>query len=209
MKKIDFTGTRIGQLTVIREAGKDKFGHIQWLCKCDCGNETIVLSDNIKRKHSKSCGCLRTNTIVALNQTHGMTHTRIYTVWVNMVQRCNNPNSGRNYEAYGKRGIKVDSKWLTFDGFMEDMGDTYRDCLTLDRIDVNGNYTKQNCRWVEVLVQANNKRNNRFIEVRGKRATIPDLAREYKVPSATLWARIYKLGWSIDKALTEPIRRHS
>ena len=208
MRKTDLTGIRVGQLTVIREAGKDKFRHIKWLCKCDCGNETIVLSDNIKRKHSKSCGCLRTDTIVTLNKTHGMRHTRAYTSWINMVGRCINPKDKR-FEHYGGRGIQVDPEWRKFEVFWNDMGASYQEDLTLDRIDVNGNYTKDNCRWVGLVVQANNKTNNRYIEVRGIKGTIPHFAREYNVPSATLRARIDKLGWSIEKALTEPIRKRS
>lgn len=158
-KGIDLTGQKFTRLTVI---SLSETSHIQadyWNCVCDCGNELILLTRQLIKGNVKSCGCLVKDSIVAVgknNKKHGLRNTRQYYIWRGLKVRCGNSNSPI-WENYGKRGITYDPKWENFEGFWEDMGEGYSDDLTLDRIDPNGNYTKENCRWANKYVQAINK----------------------------------------------------
>ena len=120
-----------------------------------------------------------------------------------MLQRCNNPNN-RQYHHYGGRGIKVCDNWLTFEGFLADMG-IKSDGMSLDRIDPNGNYCKENCRWATNYTQQNNKRNNTFVEYNGKVQTLAQWARELDINYDTLVDRISRYGWSAERALTTKV----
>lgn len=131
--------------------------------------------------------------------------SKFYRAWVNMKSRCTNKNI-KEYHRYGGRGISVCDKWIDFDGFIEDMLPLYKEELTLDRIDNNGNYCKENCRWVTQKVQANNTRNiekaHKFI-VNGMEKTISELASEYGIKRRTLGMRLLNYGWNINKALNK------
>jgi hypothetical protein len=120
---IDLTGKKFGKLTVLQMYGRDKNNVIKWLCKCECGNETIVYGEVLKNGRTQSCGCSQT--------THNMTKTRPYETWSTMKKRCYNPHCEK-YSDYGGRGIIVCDKWLTFEGFWEDMQEGYSDDLTID-----------------------------------------------------------------------------
>ena len=198
----DLTGRRFGRLVVSCQAGRDKQGRAIWGCLCDCGNQARVKSTNLIQGHTNSCGCLHREQ----NVTHGRTNSRLYYVWTNMKNRCNNPEN-RAYPHYGGRGITVCDEWYEFDRFMlwaESHG--YAPGLTLDRIDVNGNYKPDNCRWADVVTQQNNKRNNYFIEFGGHRKTLSEWARETGIGSCTLRTRLEILCWPVSRALTEPVR---
>lgn len=134
--------------------------------------------------------------------THGMRHTRPYTIWKNMKARCNNSNNP-DYHLYGGRGIIYDPKWQTFEGFWEDMKEEYQEKLSLDRIDSNGNYEFKNCRWTTFEQQANNSRRNHFFTFQNKTLTLTQWARELKISYIMIKKRIIR-GWSIEKALTIP-----
>ena len=160
-KRIDLTGKRFGKLTVVSFA--DMRGtRSYWNCICDCGNEKIASLDHLKNGDIVSCGCVQKSTLPPSHKKHGMSNTRLYTIWALMKYRCYNP-SRKEYHNYGGRGIKVCDEWLhdslSFfewsykNGYIEGAG------LTLDRIDVNGNYEPSNCRWVSRKTQCNNKRN--------------------------------------------------
>jgi hypothetical protein len=192
---IDLTGQRFGKLTVLKLYGRDKNGIIKWLCKCDCGSETIVYGEALKIGRTKSCGCSQT--------THKMRHTRQYEIWCTMKKRCFNPNCEK-YPIYGGRGITVCDKWLTFEGFWEDMQEGYADSLSIDRIDVNGNYEKSNCKWSTNIEQANNKTNSHLIEYNGEIHTTAEWAKIANVPYKTFHARIVRYKWPIEKALSTP-----
>lgn len=167
--KFDLSGQRIGRLTVLEKVGTNKNQKAIYNCVCDCGTEKIITAGDLKSGRVISCGCVAKSNLFELhenNKTHGFSNSRIYHVWNGMLQRCENPNSTA-YKDYGGRGIKVCKEWHDIKVFVKwayengyDENAERGDC-TIDRIDVNGNYEPSNCRWVDMKVQANNKRNTK------------------------------------------------
>ena len=172
--KLDLAGRRFGKLTVIEEVGRTQNGKVIWKCKCDCGGETNAIASNLKNGISKSCGCQRTETLMKRSTTHGGRRTRLYQIWCNMKQRCKNVN----YPDYGGRGIEVCEEWKnSFEAFRDwALANGYRDDLTIERKDVNGDYCPENCTWATRKAQNNNTRNNHFIEYNGQTKTISQWA---------------------------------
>lgn len=194
-------------LTIVKYMGVSDKGQRLWLCKCDCGNTIVKSTNAIHSKKRHSCGCLRKNH--PNNTRHGMCYTRINSIYRKMKQRCLSPNDSR-YKDYGGRGIQVCEEWLGKDGFSKfyewAMSNGYSDELTIDRIDVNGNYEPSNCRWITKLEQSKNTRKNIKLTYQGRTMIIKDWARELNIPYETLRRRILKYGWSVDKAFTEETR---
>jgi hypothetical protein len=198
-KFIDITGMKIGFLTVIKRA-ENRSGNTYWVCQCKCGNMIKVRADHLRGGKIRSCGCA-TNAMIASKLTkHGMRKTRLYGVWTSMIQRCENPQySGARL--YRNRGIMVCSEWHKFEVFAEwALKNGYENELTIDRIDNNGNYEPDNCRWANLITQANNKRTNRRIEFNGEIKTLAQWAREYQIDYRKLWLRL-KRGWDFERAL--------
>lgn len=207
----DLTGMRFNRLTVIRSAEKSKTGETRWVCKCDCGNETIVQSNNLKSGLVKSCGCLRHEYLVDSHTIHGGAkrdgkRTKLYSIWIGMRRRCYDMNDV-NYHRYGERGITVCGEWK--DDFAKfrawAVKNGYRPNLTIDRIDNDRGYSPDNCRWAGARDQARNRRSNRVITFNGETHILVEWAEITGIPRSTLYDRIVKYSWPIERALTEPL----
>ena len=207
----DLTGKKFGRLTVIKRVENDKSGFSQWLCKCDCGNEKIVRATSLLKGEIVSCRCYQREAIAKSTIKHRMIHTPLYNIWLNMKNRCNNPNN-KSYKHYGGRGIKVCDEWqndyMSF--YTWCMAHGYKKGLSLDRINNDGNYEPTNCRWVTQQVQLNNTRRCKMITMDGKTQSLSDWAREYNVPIERTRQRVVNRGWGLKEALTTPsfVRKH-
>lgn len=202
MKKyIDLTGQTFGRLTVLKRNGNDRDKTALWICECVCGNFVTVRSASLRSGKTRSCGCLAREQ----STTHSMSKTRIYNTWAKMKSRCNNPNT-RSYKDYGGRGILVCKEWNdNFASFYQwAITHGYDETLTIDRIDVNANYTPDNCRWISKSAQATNRRSNRYIEYNGERKTVTEWANDLDIPRQLLFGRLRR-GWSPKDVLTKPL----
>lgn len=201
----DLTSQRFGKLVVLQKSPNLK-GRVAWLCRCDCGKTITVLSHSLVQGNTKSCGCLHKEQLADRNYKHGGTHTRLYKTWVSMRQRCTIRKEA--YKQWEGRGIKVCSEWeesfITFKSWAEKNG--YKNNLTIDRIDVNGDYEPSNCRWITKREQQWNKTNTHYFEYKGQKKCLSELAILYNIKLSTLRNRIYGLKWSIDKAIETEIR---
>lgn len=202
-KPIIKRGDKYNFLTAVRFSHRDKRSQLYWLFKCDCGNKKVIVVEDVKKGSIKSCGCMQRELLKERHITHGMSKTREYKTWASMKSRCLNKNNP-GYKNYGARGITVCKRWMKFENFYADMGDKPRG-MSLDRIDNNGNYKPENCRWATRRQQGNNKRNNRLLTYRGKTMTTAQWARKTDIDRITLHKRIKK-GWSTEKVLTVPIK---
>ena len=191
-RRENLIGRRFGRLTVVDFDHKDNRNKTYWLCECDCleHNRIAVYSHNLKSGQTRSCGCLARERAVETNTTHGLSKTRIHHIWQNMLQRCENKNN-KDYPRYGSRGISVCDEWHRFEDFNNwSMNNGYDDTLTIDRMDVRGNYCPKNCRWTDLITQENNKRNNHLITYAGTTHTVAEWSRILNVNYQSLYGRI-------------------
>lgn len=195
MRPVDITGQRFGRLVALRPTSQRRSGKVMWLCQCDCGNTTLSTSNNLKSGGTRSCGCLYKETRQG-KLKHGMTGERLHRIWKGMHSRCNNKNA-KSYENYGGRGISICNEWNGDNGFLNfyewSMKHGYADNLTIDRIDVNGDYTPNNCRWVTQHEQTRNKRNTINLTAQGKTMCLTDWITKYGY-------RVHYLYWHKGKA---------
>ena len=209
----ELVGVRFGRL-VVKECHHSTGGRVFWLCNCDCGNQSVVRHGNLTSGNTKSCGCLgeesrRKNMEHAANMvaTHRYSNKeRLYTIWARMRQRCRNPRYNRA-NSYYEKGITVCKEWDDYLVFREwAYANGYRDDLSIDRIDNDGNYCPENCRWATPKEQANNRSSNHLITFRGETLTIREWALRMKMAESTLSSRLLR-GWDVESALTIPVVR--
>ena len=184
---------KFGRLTVISFNSHKNSRRTYWNCICECGNKTVVESSHLKSGHTTSCGC-KVKEIREKFKTHslknGLSYTRIWRIYWNMINRCYNSKI-KLYNWYGKRNIKVCDEWLSKNNGFVNFCDWafkngYNESLTLDRIDNNGNYDSNNCRWADIYTQANNKRTNVYMEVNNEILTMAQLSRKYNISYSKL-----------------------
>ena len=197
-------GDKFGKLTIIREVEPNitPCGTKQrkFLCKCECGNEVVRIMQTLLRGAKTSCGCDTSSYIQKYFNKESKSF--LYSTWIGIRQRCNNPNNS-SYKNYGGRGVSICKEWnddfLAFQKWSKENGAQVG--LQIDRIDVNGNYEPSNCRWVDTITQANNKRSNRVIEYRGEKHTVMEWSRKTGVKESVIRSRIDKYGCTIGQAL--------
>lgn len=196
---VELTGQRFGRLTVIAFAGTTPAQRALWRCQCDCGTSCIVQGKLLRRKRmpTRSCGCLHTTVLEERNTIHGLSRTAEYKTYYAMIQRCTNPKNPA-YPDYGGRGIMLE--WTSFEQFLSDMGARPSPEHSIDRINVNGNYSAANCRWATGTEQANNARSNVRITFQGRTQTATQWAKETGIGRQTLTWRL-KQGWPIEQVL--------
>lgn len=205
-KSEDLTGKRFGKLTVISKA--ENIGDsVSWNCICDCGKTKVIRGYSLKNGDTKSCGCLHNEIVKQKLNIHGSSNNRLYRIWRCMKNRCERQNDV-GYKLYGGRGISVCKEWsesfILFSNWAILNG--YQNDLTIDRINVNGNYEPSNCRWITIKEQQNNKRNNLYITYNGKTHTATEWASLIGINEYTLiWRK--KHGWSDKDCIEKPIRR--
>ncbi|MGL5968730.1 MAG: hypothetical protein ACRCZ6_16545 [Kluyvera sp.] len=193
----DLSGTRYGKLVVIRVEpnppnvtnNRNKY----YLCQCDCGNTHIARASHLTSMKATTCSQCKGEKISAGKLRHGMSNSKIHHVWMGMRARCYN-SAEESYQYYGGRGIKVCDRWLhSFDKFLEDMGVPATD-ESIDRIDVNGDYTPENCRWTTSKIQSRNRRNNRLITINGVTKPLIEWCEDFGLPYKATWQKICKGG---------------
>jgi hypothetical protein len=200
-QSLDLKGRTFGRLTVLKRVANTPAGKTKWLCRCECGNEATVTGSNMINGFTNSCGCLRDG----LSKKHGMHDTPEYKAYYGILRRCTNP-AFKHYRHYGGRGIL--NRFDSFEAFYAEVGNRPGAGYEIDRIDNNGHYEPGNVRWVTKAENNRNRRDNVFITYNGVTKCVADWAKDYGITGAVLGARL-KIGWSVDKALTEPVKSSS
>lgn len=210
--RINLTGQRFVRWTVKESVGKSA-GNTLYKCICDCGTERVVFQHNLVSGRTKSCGCYIADYHRTAKKTHGMSKTKFYKVFKSMEQRCNDKSSV-SYRWYGGRGIKC--YWKTFDEFSQDMHTSYMEHVekygekntTIDRIDVNGDYKKENCRWASMKEQIENRRYRRteFYKIDGLTMTINEICKKYDI-NRSMFSKRLRNGWNVKKAIKTPPKK--
>lgn len=198
-KCIDLTGQRFGNLVVVKRE-QNKSGRLaMWQCRCDCGKTVIIRGDNLRRGHSKSCGCTGSGKIKTKSERHGMSRTKPYVIWKDIKNRCLHGQAS----SYGGRAIQMCERWKnSFANFLEDMGPAYKPGSRFKRIDRDGDFTPENCRWVKKKSEEHYGRkrsrpepSDRYVETPIGKLTVAELAEILGIDPNALQLRI-NTGWS-------------
>lgn len=198
--KIDYTGHKYNRLTAIR-FDHYKNNNSMWLFRCDCGTEKVIAVAQVRSLGTKSCGCYNKEVASKRFRKHGKTETKEYKTWSKMKARCSQENDA-SYERYGNRGIKVCDRWLeSFQNFYDDMGDAPTPKHSIDRIDNDGDYCPENCRWATQEEQNNNYSRNMFIEIGGKKQSLRRWCTDLNISYSIAYQRIRVLSWTPEQAL--------
>ena len=183
----NLNGQKFGSLFVLKYDSNYK-----WFCKCLCGKIISVKSAKLKNGDTKTCGC-------KIGFSSGNSKLVEYKIWLGIKNRCYNKNY-MHFDSYGKRGIKVCDRWLeSFENFLEDMGKRPSKEFSIDRIDVNKDYSPENCRWVDQKTQARNKRNTKIVNYKGVEKPVIELCEELNLNYSKIISRL-KRGWLVEKA---------
>lgn len=200
----DLSNIRFGRLIALKRIKTDKNRHAMWECICDCGNIKLIAGTSLLEGHTMSCGCYQKEVIGKSGITHGKSNSKIYRVWRGMISRCY--GNDIKYEKRYKGRIFVCDRWKeSFQNFYDDMSPSYKEGLSLDRVDNNGNYCPENCRWTTAEVQANNKSNNILYAIGDDSYSISQLERISGTNRSTIKTRLSR-GWDISRAVYgEPV----
>ena len=207
-------GIKINELTIIgfEKIQRGRSTRWNWICRCSCGTIKSISPLRVLNGNTTSCGCAKRNRIIEYNRTEKVVHgyarngkdrKRIYRIWRGMKERCSNKNS-HDYMNYGGRGISVCDEWKnSFEAFNEWASNNgYADNLSLDRIDVNGNYCPENCKWATMIEQQRNRQNTERFEYLGEKRTIAEISQMTGISYGALYHRLHYYGWSLDDAVT-------
>lgn len=203
--KLDLVGKRFGRLTVISECNPRKYQSgtkSRFLCRCDCGALHYAQGSSLVSSSIQSCGCLRNEKAT----THGMARSKTYKSWAAMMSRCRNPKDP-GWHLYGGRGITVCKSWWIFENFLLDMGERLPG-TSIDRIDPNGNYDPNNCRWASSKAQSQNRRNTHFVELNGQKMCVTEWERKLGMKREVMGSRLRR-GWTLEKAFSCPVQQRS
>lgn len=203
----DITGLRFGKLVVLRLAKeRNKFGNLMWVCRCDCKTKVTVAGANLQSGNTRSCGCLFREALIARNTKHGLRHTPEWHIWAQMIGRCTNPKN-KGYKNYGGRGITIeDPRWFDFRNFIADVGLRPSPELTLERLDNERGYYKENIAWRTRLEQSRNRRNRLRLTFNGETKILSEWAESTGIKLHTLLNRVRR-GWPTEKILQTPARQ--
>ena len=215
--KEDLTGREFDRLKVIRYIpaseregyGKKKDSRV-WLCECSCGNTVRLRTQQLTHGKARSCGCYCKDVFrkrIEENRTHGKKNTRLYRIWGDMKDRCFN-QSAKDYPRYGGKGVNICEQWVNdFQSFYDwSIKNGYSDNLTLDRIDNNGNYEPDNCRWATMKEQCRNRSNTLIIEYKGEKRPLSEWCEILNIDYHSAHWRL-KNGWSVQKSFETPTRK--
>jgi len=203
--RANLCGQVFGYLTVTNHAGTHpQWKKSLWRCECKCGKEVICDTGSLRSGNTESCGCRKMEIFLKRIKTHGESKTRTYRIWRAMITRCTNPNQ-KMWSRYGGRGIKVCERWLHYENFILDMGKAPKN-MSIDRIDNNGMYEKENCRWSTNYEQSRNSSKNRVITFNRRTMILKDWADEIGINQTSLAERLEK--WPLERALTQKPRGH-
>ena len=191
--KNDLTGKRFGRLLVVSYSHHNRHRFSCWNTVCACGTKKVVVGIDLG-KYTNSCGCAKGK--------HRMCGSLTYKTWARMKERCMNPKN-KNWANYGGRGILISNSWLNFSNFYKDMGKKPAD-KSIDRINNDGNYSKNNCKWSSPREQSNNSRMNHVLVYKGESLNVSEWARKLNINSSTLFSRLQR-GWTIERILTQSV----
>lgn len=208
---IDMTGWKMwehgvadSRIIVICEAAKTNSKKVRWKCMCACGNPRVFVVDGtgLRFGNTLSCGCIKKE---RCHKTHGESKSKLYDVWCAMIKRCNNPHY-HDYRRYGGRGINIASEWRTYEPFRDwAIANGYKEGLELDRIDNDGNYCRDNCRWVTHQEQCRNRSSNVWIQYMGRKWSVAECSKRTGIAEDTIRARV-KNGWTPEEIFSVPCK---